>query len=547
MSWFKSLRIEVKFVGAFMIVASIAAVVGFLGIRNMSIIDGLAGRMYHNELMGLSYIKQADIDLGYLVRAQKNLILSSSVEDRRKSMEQLKTREVEYLENLKKSKPLFITKKGKELFAQVEKAWEEYHPVHKQLIDIAMKEDLIEKKASTELSMGVARQKIHALDDALMKLTRQKEAKAKDASEEAAAIYASSRTLMIILSIAGFLAGIVLGVIMTLSITRPIKRIIEGLWEGAEQVASATGQVSSASQQLAEGSSQQAASIEEVSSSMEEMSSMTKQNTGNANQANKLMRQTMDTVSQASLTMARLTGSMAEISKSSEETSKIVKTIDEIAFQTNLLALNAAVEAARAGEAGAGFAVVADEVRNLAMRAAEAAKNTASLIEGTVKRVKEGSELVTKTDEEFRKVATDVSRSGELVGEITAATGEQAQGIEQINRAVSEMDKVVQQNAANAEESASASEEMNVQAEQMKGYVADLLSLVGGTDGSADIGNTAAPGRTSEKKITRIPVHVRKGNGRIHNGNGMNLRGSGKGEMRPEHLIPFDEQELPDF
>jgi methyl-accepting chemotaxis protein len=182
--------------------------------------------------------------------------------------------------------------------------------------------------------------------------------------------------------------------------------------------------------------------------------------------------------------MDKLTTSMGEISRASEETSKIIKIIDEIAFQTNLLALNAAVEAARAGEAGAGFAVVADEVRNLAMRAAEAAKNTSGLIEGTVKRIKEGSELVEKTDGGFRQVAEIVSKSGELIGEISAASSEQAQGIEQVNKAVSDMGKVVQQNASNAEESASASEEMSAQAQRLKEFVAELVALVGGANGA---------------------------------------------------------------
>src|SRR3972149_11481326 len=187
------------------------------------------------------------------------------------------------------------------------------------------------------------------------------------------------------------------------------------------------------------------------------MPPMTKQNPDNAGQAKLKMGETREIVSKVNKHMRDMAEAIAEISKSSEETSKIIKTIDEIAFQTTLLALNAAVEAARAGEAGAGFAVVADEVRNLAMRAADAAKNTAGLIEGTVKKVKDGSGLVTRTNEAFVKVADTASKVAGLVAEIAAASKEQSQGIEQVNQAVSEMAKVVQQNAANAEENARAS------------------------------------------------------------------------------------------
>jgi methyl-accepting chemotaxis protein len=205
---------------------------------------------------------------------------------------------------------------------------------------------------------------------------------------------------------------------------------------------------------------------------------------------------------------------MNEISQASEETAKIIKTIDEIAFQTNLLALNAAVEAARAGEAGAGFAVVADEVRNLAMRAADAAKNTANLIEGSVKKIKSGSEIVARTNEAFGKVAQGAKKESELVGEIAAASQEQSQGIEQINKTVSEMEKVIQKNAANAEESASAAEEMSSQAHQMKGFVSELTGLVRGYKGNGFISGELGLGAGHEKPSIQnktglqLPVHT---------------------------------------
>jgi len=294
----------------------------------------------------------------------------------------------------------------------------------------------------------------------------------------------------LIAMIVGVLLALTLGIFITRSITKPVNRIIEALNSGAAQVSAASGQVSSASQSLAEGASEQAASVEETSSSLEEMSSMTKQNADNASQANSLMDESKAVVSKAGQSMKQMTKSMDEISASGQEISKIIKTIDEIAFQTNLLALNAAVEAARAGEAGAGFAVVADEVRNLAQRAAEAAKNTANLIEDTIKKITQGTELVKTTDEAFVEVANNSNKVAELVSEIAAASAEQAQGIEQINTAVTQMDKVTQQNAANAEESASASEELNAQAESMMEVVGELMVLVGGSAAGHSIRHT---------------------------------------------------------
>ena len=370
---------------------------------------------------------------------------------------------------------------------------------------------------------------------------------AEKSSGETLNIAKFGRLLLAIIAGAAVFLGIVVALFITRSVTKPIGRITVGLTEASEQVAAASGQVSSASQQLAEGSSEQAASIEETSSSLEEMSSMTKQNADHAGEANRIMKEAHTIVSQANESMAKLTGSMSEISRASEETQKIIKTIDEIAFQTNLLALNAAVEAARAGEAGAGFAVVADEVRNLAMRAADAAKNTAVLIEGTVKTVKGGADIVEATGSEFQKVSTIASKMAELVGEIAAASQEQAQGIEQINKAVSEMDKVVQRNSANAEESASASEEMNAQAEQMKSYVGELLTVINGTDSqSRETGGQKTPGRRSAFSGTAgTTVTARVGAVKRDGGTkGIESLARTGGKPDPARMIPFEEEDF---
>lgn len=273
--------------------------------------------------------------------------------------------------------------------------------------------------------------------------------------------------------------GVLLGFLIARSITRPINQVIMNLSEGAQQVADASSQVSSSSQYLAQGSAEQAAALEETSSSLAQMASVSRQSADHAFQANGLVNETHQVVERSNRDMQDLTQAMKEIVNACEETGKINKTIDEIAFQTNLLALNAAVEAARAGEAGAGFAVVADEVRALAMRAAEASKNTTDLIETTITKVTEGSGLVNKTAESFSQVTKSTTKIKDLIAEIATASDEQSRGVDQINQAVAEMEKVVQQNAAAAEEGASASEQLTAQSHQMKTMVMELVLLVG--------------------------------------------------------------------
>jgi methyl-accepting chemotaxis protein len=268
-------------------------------------------------------------------------------------------------------------------------------------------------------------------------------------------------------------------VVVAEKLTKPLTKIAYGMSVGGHAMAAASGQAQSVSRSVAEGASQQAAGLEESSSSLEEMASLTKQNSGHVQEAKSKMAEVKKIVEDVNGQMVGLAEAIAEITRSSEETGKIIKTIDSIASQTNLLALNAAVEAARAGEAGAGFAVVADEVRSLAMKATEAAKDTGSLIENTIRSIKKGNELTAATQEAFRRNIEITGSIGELVDEIAEASREQAEGIEQVSNAVAEMDQVTQRNLADADGLASAADETNMQAEEMKGYVNNLMNLFG--------------------------------------------------------------------
>jgi methyl-accepting chemotaxis protein len=492
---FANMKIGFKLVSAFVVVALVSLVVGVIGISNMSKINDLADAMYANELLGVSYIKEANINLLYIGRARANYLLATTASERDKQRAIINKSIASTNDFLAKAKPLFTSTKAQETFSSIDKTIVLYTLELQRFLTLAAEEALQQRSdALTTLSSSVA-EKGSILDDALTELTTIKEELAKVASEESTALYLSSRTLMIIAIAIGLFIGIALGMFITRGITKPLllavdaanrmaegdltvridvlstdetgqllkafQRMTEQLTEvvtsvngGAQALASASEEVSATAQSLAQSASEQAAGVEETSASIEQMTSSIAQNTENAKITDGMASKAAKDAADGGVAVDATVEAMKQIAKK-------IGIIDDIAAQTNLLALNAAIEAARAGEHGKGFAVVAAEVRKLAERSQVAAQEIGEVAGSSVALAEKAGKLLAE-------IVPNIRKTSDLVQEITAASLEQSSGVGQINTSIGQLNQTTQQNASSSEELAATAEEMSGQAEQLQ-------------------------------------------------------------------------------
>jgi methyl-accepting chemotaxis protein/methyl-accepting chemotaxis protein-1 (serine sensor receptor) len=392
-----------------------------------------------------------------------------------KSLKEYQVAEKRLKELIGELRPLLVTEEGRKLLSTFETELSAFERPAAEYMRLSGESKFKEAVPYAQTIFAYA----STTDETLREFRTQQLELLKRSAERAQSLRAQSLLLNLLFSCLLLAIGTV-AVVVVRDISRTLVTAIAELSESAEQMAGAAGQVSSSAQSLAQGSSEQAASIEETSASSEEINSMARKNTENSRAAAELVTQSQQRFSETNRSLDQMVTAMGEINTSSDKISKIIKVIDEIAFQTNILALNAAVEAARAGEAGMGFAVVADEVRNLAQRCAQAAKDTAALIEESISKSNDGKAKVDQVAVAIRAISEESGKVKTLVDEVNLGSQEQARGIDQIGKAISQMEQVTQKTAANAEESAAAAEELNAQSEALRDVVGRLTAMVGG-------------------------------------------------------------------
>ena len=514
MSWFTNLRVGVKLIGGFLVVAAIGAVIGTLGILKSAQISEMASTMYDNEVVGLSHVAEANVQLVSASRATRNAILAYTADERNYSLKVYKERVGQVYAELQQAEKLFVTAAGKAQVNEAFKAVQAFDAMTQTLLDKLQTEGLSDKRDSTEMVFTQLRPVTDKADDMMSELMARKKDNAAKLSAQTDQVYADIRFLLISVTVLGVLAGIAIGVLLTRGLSKQLggepvdvaataiadgdlsttidtsraqpgsvvfamqqmqaslRQVVGAVRSSSDSIATGANQISMGNADLSQRTEEQASNLEETAASMEELSSTVRINAETAQHAAQLAKSASEVAVKGGAVVEQVVDMMDDINTSSRKISDIIGVIDGIAFQTNILALNAAVEAARAGEQGRGFAVVAGEVRTLAQRSAEAAKEIKTLIGDSVQKVEAGGKLVGEAGTTMRDIVTQAQQVSTLISDINEAATEQTAGIEQVSHAVMQLDQVTQQNAALVEESASAADSLNQQARQLVQAVA---------------------------------------------------------------------------
>ncbi|HEY9062268.1 MAG TPA: methyl-accepting chemotaxis protein [Pseudobacteroides sp.] len=507
MKWFHDLKIKVKLILCFIVLAVFTGIVGFIGITNMGAINKRGDEIYTNNFISaqnLSNIHKSLLNIrsNYFLMIYERDV--SKLQSRLDEMNKLTEQNNKYISDYENS----MAEEEKDLFNKFKLSLDEYRKIrgeHITYIQAGKYDEAISRIQEFAKAREDVESNIQSLVDYNIKSAEEKSIQNTES-------YQQQSVIMIIIIIIGILLAIGIGFYIANLISKPVNQIVSGaskiadgnlnvtididtkdeigvlanvfskmvenlnevmvnINSAAEQVASGSKQISDSSTALSQGATEQASSIEELTASIEEISSQTRQNADYASQANTIAETAKLTAVKGNEQMSMMLRAMDDINESSSKISRIIKVIDEIAFQTNILALNAAVEAARAGQHGKGFAVVAEEVRNLAARSANAAKETTDMIEGSIKKVEDGTNIASETANALNSMIDSVTKVANLVNDIAIASNEQATGIAQVNQGIMQVSQVVQTNSATSEECAASSEELASQAELLKEQV----------------------------------------------------------------------------
>jgi methyl-accepting chemotaxis protein len=528
-----NMKLATKLISAFAAVCVLGALVSAVGIRNMATMNASTELMYKKDLVGLSYVKQANIDLLHVGRSLRNALLASTEGQRESALSRADESLALMRQNMDQAKLLFWSERGKAAFAELQAQWTDYTAAVGKLRAMSARARLSEQQEATAYLFGDFAKLVNKVEDQLTALVSIKETNGRLVFESNEQAYEAARNLMIGFVFAAVILGVGLGTLLTRGLTRQLggepeeaadlarrvasgnldshvrlrpgdaqsvmaalsdmqahlAQVVSNVRQNSESVATASAQIAQGNQDLSCRTEEQASALQQTAATMEQLGTTVRSNADSAMQADQLAQGASAVAVQGGEVVGKVVTTMRSISDSSRRIGDIIGVIDGIAFQTNILALNAAVEAARAGEQGRGFAVVASEVRSLAQRSAEAAKEIKTLISRSIEQVENGTELVDLAGKTVGEIVGSIQRVSHIVAEISSASLEQSNGVQQVVEAVSQMDQATQQNAALVEESAAAAESLKGQAQQLVQAVAVFkLPLVG------RLGSTACDG-----------------------------------------------------